>query len=291
MIWTIALLYCACFIGLAYVLLRAVYSGADAYSGAYSEDTARQFEDVFLFIPPKRLAELGWVMAAIIAFAVFFLAGGMKSMNGNIVGGILALLCGGGALRAPRALLALLRARRLRKFNLQLVDTLVTMSNTLKAGFSISQTFESVAKDGPNPIAQEFGVFLQQTRVGLSFSDALTSLQKRVGSADLELVCLAIETARQTGGNLTEIFAQISSTIRERMRIENRIITLTSQGKLQGIVVGSMPILIGVALLVVDPGLMLPFLHSLTGVLVIATVVVLVTMGGLIIRKIIKIDV
>ena len=291
MIWTIALLYCACFIGLAYVLLRAVYSGADAYSGAYSEDTARQFEDVFLFIPPKRLAELGWVMAAITAFGVFFLAGGMKSMNGNIAGGILGLLCGGVALRAPRALLALLRARRLRKFNLQLVDTLVTMSNTLKAGFSISQTFESVARDGENPIAQEFGVFLQQTRVGLSFSDALTSLQERVGSDDLQLVCLAIETARQTGGNLTEIFAQISSTIRERMRIENRIITLTSQGKLQGIVVGSMPILIGIALLVVDPGLMLPFLHSLTGVLVIATVVVLVTMGGLIIRKIIKIDV
>jgi tight adherence protein B len=291
MTWIIALLYCACFIGLSYVLLRALYSGADAYSGAYSEDTARQFEDVFMFIPPKRLAELGWVMAAIIAFAVFFLAGGLKSMNGNIVGGILALLCGGVALRAPRALLALLRARRLRKFNLQLVDTLVTMSNTLKAGFSISQTFESVARDGENPIAQEFGVFLQQTRVGLSFSDALTSLQERVGSDDLQLVCLAIETARQTGGNLTEIFAQISSTIRERMRIENRIITLTSQGKLQGIVVGSMPILIGVALLVVDPGLMLPFLHSLTGVLVIATVVVLVTMGGLIIRKIIKIDV
>ena len=291
MIWIVALLYCACFIGLAYVLLRALYSGADAYSGAYSEDTARQFEDVFLFIPPKRLAELGWVLAAIVFFSVFFLAGGLKSMNGTIVGGILALICGGVSLRAPRALLALLRARRLMKFNLQLVDTLVSMSNALKAGFSISQTFESVARDGENPIAQEFGVFLQQTRVGLSFSDALGSLQERVGSDDLQLVCLAIETARQTGGNLTEIFEQISSTIRERMRIENRIRTLTSQGKLQGIVLGSMPILIGAALLVVDPGLMLPFLHSLTGVIVIAAVVVLVTMGGLLIRKIIRIDV
>ena len=198
---------------------------------------------------------------------------------------------GGLSLRGPRLLLAVLRARRLRKFNLQLVDTLVSMSNALKAGFSISQTFESVARDGENPIAQEFNVFLQQTRVGVNFTDALYRLQERVGSDDLKLVCLAIETARQTGGNLTEIFEQISSTIRERMRIENRIRTLTSQGKLQGIVVGSMPIVIGVALMIVDPGLMLPFLHSLTGVIVIAAVVVLITLGGLIIRKIIRIDV
>jgi tight adherence protein B len=291
MIWIVTLLYGASFLGLTYVLLSALYSGADEYSGAYSEDTARQFEDVFLFIPPKRLAELGWVIAAIVFLSIFFLAGGLRSMNGTIVGGILATIMGGISLRFPRLLLAILRARRLRKFNLQLVDTLVSMSNALKAGFSISQTFESVARDGENPIAQEFNVFLQQTRVGVNFTDALEHLQERVGSDDLKLVCLAIDTARQTGGNLTEIFEQISGTIRERMRIENRIRTLTSQGKLQGIVVGSMPIVIGVALMIVDPGLMLPFLHSLTGVIVIAAVVVLITLGGLIIRKIIRIDV
>jgi len=273
------------------VLLQALHSGADAYSGAYSEDTARQFEDVFLFIPPKRLAELGWVIAAIVFVTIFFLAGGMRSVNGTIIGGVLATLCGAVALRAPRLLLKILRARRLRRFNLQLVDTLVSMSNALKAGFSITQTFETVARDGENPIAQEFSVFLHQTRVGVNFSDALKNLEERVGSEDLQIVCLAIETARQTGGNLTEIFEQISATIRERMRIENRIRTLTSQGKLQGIVVGAMPIIIGIALLIVDPGLMLPFLHSLTGVIIIAAVVLLVTLGGLIIRKIIRIDV
>jgi len=291
MIWTVALLYAACFVGLTYVLLQALHSGADAYSGAYSEDTARQFEDVFLFIPPKRLAELGWVVAALVFVTIFLVAGGFRSMNGTIIGGVLATICGAIALRFPRLLLSILRARRLRRFNLQLVDTLVSMSNALKAGFSITQTFETVARDGENPIAQEFDVFLQQTRVGVSFSDALRNLEDRVGSDDLQLVCLSIETARQTGGNLTEIFEQISATIRERMRIENRIRTLTSQGKLQGIVVGSMPIIIGIALMIVDPELMLPFLHSLTGVVVIAAVVVLITFGGLIIRKIIRIDV
>ena len=208
MTWIIVLLYAGCFAGLTYVLLQALHSGADAYSGAYSEDTARQFEDVFLFIPPKRLAELGWVIAAIVFVTIFFLAGGMRSVNGTIIGGVLATLCGAVALRAPRLLLKILRARRLRRFNLQLVDTLVSMSNALKAGFSITQTFETVARDGENPIAQEFSVFLHQTRVGVNFSDALKNLEERVGSEDLQIVCLAIETARQTGGNLTEIFEQ-----------------------------------------------------------------------------------
>ena len=234
MIWIIAILFCSCLGGLAYVLLKSMYSGAEAYSGAYSEDTAREFEDIFLFIPPKKMAEMGWAISALVFHFVFLGLGGLRSINGSIVGGIIAIILSALSLKLPRLLLTILRARRLRKFNLQLVDTLVSMSNALKAGFSTIQTFESVARDGENPIAQEFDVFLQQTRVGVSFSEALSNLDERVGSDDLKLVCLSIETARQTGGNLTEIFEQISSTIRERMRIENRIRTLTSQGKLQG---------------------------------------------------------
>jgi len=291
MIWIIAILFCGCLAGLAYVLLKAMYSGAEAYSGAYSEDTAREFEDIFLFIPPKRLAEIGWAISAFVFIFIFLALGGLRSINGTIFGALFATAIGVLSLKLPRLLLSVLRARRLRKFNLQLVDTLVSMSNALKAGFSTTQTFESVARDGENPIAQEFDLFLQQTRVGVSFSDALRKLDERVGSDDLKLVCLSIETARQTGGNLTEIFEQISSTIRERMRIENRIRTLTSQGKLQGYVVGAMPIVIGIVLTLLDPGLMLPFLHSLTGVIIISTVAVLITIGSLIIRKIIRIDV
>ena len=253
MTWIIAILFCACLGGIVYVLLTAMYSGAEAYSGAYSEDTAREFEDIFLFIPPKKLAEMGWALSAFIFIFVFIALGGLRSMNGAIFGAVMATLLGALSLKAPRILLSFLRARRLRKFNLQLVDTLVSMSNALKAGFSTTQTFESVARDGENPIAQEFDVFLQQTRVGVNFTDALHNLEERVGSDDLKLVCMSIETARQTGGNLTEIFEQISSTIRERMRIENRIRTLTSQGKLQGIVVGSMPVIIGVVLTIIDP--------------------------------------
>lgn len=284
-------LFMLSFAGLAYVLLQALFSGAEAYSGTYSEDTARQFEDVFLFIPPRRIAEAGWTCAIAFFLIVFFMTGNLTSTRGIIAGLLPGAIVAWLALGAPRRLLAVLKKKRLKRFDLQLVDTLVGMSNALKAGFSITQAFESVAKNGENPIAQEFDVFLQQTRVGANFSDALDSLEKRVGSQDLTLVVQAIETARKTGGNLTEVLERISATIRERMRIENRIRTLTAQGRLQGIVVGAMPAIIAAALTIIDPGIMLPFLHSAIGIAVIIAVAILVLCGALLIRKIVNIDV
>lgn len=291
MSWFIPFLFMVCFAGLAYVLLRALFSGAEAYSGAYSEDTAKEFEDVFLFIPPKRIAEVGWMACVASFIVVFLLTGSLTSLRGVLLGLLLATIAGTLALQAPRRLLAFLKKRRLNRFDLQLVDTLVSMSNALKAGFSITQAFESVVKEGENPIAQEFDVFLQQTRVGVNFSDALGNLEQRVGSDDLTLVVLAIEAARKTGGNLTEIFEKISATIRERTRIEQRIRTMTAQGRLQGIIVGAMPAFVGVALLILDPGMMIPFLQSGIGIAVVIAVVILIFCGALMIRKIINIDV
>ncbi len=289
--YLIALLFAVSTAGLAYVVVTSIMSGAEAYSGAYSETTARQFEDVFLFIPPRRIAELSWATAALTFGLVFLLTADWESPRGMLVGFILGVIAGTVMLHSPQWLLAFLKGRRLHKFNLQLVDTLVGMSNALKAGFSILQAFESVVKDGENPIAQEFAVFLQQTRVGVSFNQALRNLEERVGSEDLSLVVLAIESARSTGGNLTEIFEKISATIRERLRIEGRIRTLTAQGRLQGFIVGAMPLIIGIALMIIEPDLMRPFIHSTLGAMIMGAVVVLVGCGGLIIRKIINIDV
>lgn len=290
-LYIIPALFAASLGGLTYVVGQALRSGADVYSGTYSADTAKGFEDVFLFIPPKRVAEAGWAAAAVSFILVFLMTANLTSTTGVLAGLLLASLTGTLALNTPRLLLKVLKNRRRTRFDLQLVDSLVGMSNALKAGFSITQAFEAVVKNGENPIAQEFDVFLQQTRVGMSFSDALASLEQRVDSRDLTLVVNAIDTARKTGGNLTEILEKISTTIRERMRIENRIRTMTAQGRLQGIVVGAMPIVIGIAMMVVDPETMLPFLHSVTGIVVIVVVAILITCGGLIIRKIVNIDV
>ena len=184
-----------------------------------------------------------------------------------------------------------LNARYVRKFDEQLTDALGTMSNALRAGFSISQAFESVADADLHPISDEFALLLQQLRVGMSFDDALASMEKRINSDDLTLVVTAIDIARKTGGNLTEIFDSISETIRGRMRIERKVRTLTAQGRLQGLIVSLMPFLLCIVMTVMKPGIMIPFLTSLNGIVCLLVASVMVLIGWLVIRKIVTIKV
>ena len=90
----IASLFALCFGGIAYVLLRALLSGADEYSGAYTDEMARQFEDVFLFIPPNRLKEIGWSAAGVMFLIGFFLTGRMTSIVGVAIGVVFGILFG-----------------------------------------------------------------------------------------------------------------------------------------------------------------------------------------------------
>ena len=181
--------------------------------------------------------------------------------------------------------------RRRAKFNAQLPEALATMSNALRAGFSLSQAFDAVVDLGEQPVSEEFRIFQQQIRIGMSFEDALESLSQRVGSDDLTLVTTAILVSRKTGGNVTEIFDKISDTIRGRMKIERKVRTLTAQGRMQGLIVSLMPLALGIILTVMKPKLMIPFFCSAAGAVSIVVVVVLITVGWLIIRKIIRIDV
>ena len=279
------------FAGFAWLFVSAVNEGAVAYASQMGQEASRRFEDVFLFIPPRKIAELGR-LAALAAFFLFFIPLlSFTNVISTLCGLTLGLAAGAFTFTLPRRYVAILRERRRVKFNEQLVDALGTMSNALRAGFSINQAFESVVESSEKPISQEFSMFLQQLRVGMAFDEALASLDRRVGSDDLTLVCTAIDIARRTGGNLTEIFDRISETIRGRMRIERRVRTLTAQGRMQGMVVSLMPIILGVAMTLMKPGLMLPFLTSAAGAASIAAALALIGCGWLIIRKITRIDV
>ena len=223
----------------------------------------------------------GWLIASL--FALF--AGGLAWY----VAGDVRIKAGWQNGTSPLA--RWLDRRRREKFNSQLPDTLATMSNALRAGFSIVQAFGSVVEMGEAPISEEFEILQRQLSIGMSFEDALDSMSQRVGSDDLTLVTTAILISRKTGGNVTEIFDKISETIRGRMKIERKVKTLTAQGRMQGIIVSAMPLFLGIVMTMLKPKLMIPFFCSFPGFLSCVAVVVLITVGWLLIRKIMQIDV
>lgn len=289
--WLAPLLYMICFTGLTYSFLQAIRAGAESYASVHTEQTAHQFEDIFFFIPPKRILELAWTVAITSFVVLFFLTGDFDSLAGTVRGLIFGGVFGLASLRLPRWILSFLKKRRLLRFNEQLVDVLMTMSNALRSGSSILQSFEHIVKQNLNPISQEFSLFLQQTRVGVKFEDALSNLENRVDSEDLTLMIRSIEIARQTGGNLTEVFEKIAATIRERLRIQGRIQMLTAQGRYQGIIVGLMPVGLLIILFIFSPGMIRGFFSSSIGIAIGIIIIILECLGAFLIKKIITIDI
>ena len=291
MFWLVPSLFALCAGLLVFALLNSLREAEESYVNEYAADTVRQFEDLFLFIPPEKIMRLTHIAASIVFLVAFMLSGNAFTFSGMVRGGLAGLIAGALVYLIPRFVLRIMKQRRVERFNAQLAGALDGMSNALKAGFSIQQAFDSVVDEGENPIAQEFGMFLQQLRVGMTFEDALADMDKRMGSEDLTLMIQSIEIARQTGGNLTEVFDRISQTIRERRRIEGKIHSLTAMGRIQGRVVSAMPLVLGLVMFVIDRQMMTAFVRSFAGMIILGVIVLFEILGAIMINKIVDIDV
>jgi len=176
-------------------------------------------------------------------------------------------------------------------FDAQLTDALQQMANALRAGLTFQQASEQVGREAPAPLGQEFGLYAKEVRLGSSSEEALVAMVRRVGSEDLELVATSTNIARQLGGNLSDMFETIAETIRERFRLEGKIRALTSQGKLQGLVVATLPVWVGLFLDWYRPDLMEPMFAHAFGYVLVATIALLEAIGFVLIRRIVTIDV
>lgn len=191
----------------------------------------------------------------------------------------------------PPLLVSTAQQKRLKKFDQQISDSLGIMANALRAGFSFMQTLELVSREMPNPIAKEFARTFREMNLGAPMEEALVNLTKRVASDDLDLVVTAVLIQRQVGGNLAEILDNISFTIRERVRIQGEIKTLTAQGKISGIIIGLIPPFLILILLLINPAYLKPLFQSAIGLAMLAAGVTSELIGLVIIKKIITIDI
>ena len=177
----------------------------------------------------------------------------------------------------PRFYVRREQGKRLIKFDSQLADMLNLMVNGLRAGYSNLQAMESVAKEMPAPICDEFRRVVQEVQLGISIEVALDNLVRRIPSPDLDLVVTAMNVQREVGGNLAEILDTISYTIRERVRIKGEIRVLTSQVMLSGKFLSMMPVMIAGVLWVLNRPYMMQFFNPETRIAGIAAL----TVGGL----------
>ena len=180
---------------------------------------------------------------------------------------------------------------RMRRFEGQLVDLLGLLSNSLKSGYGLMQSFEFAARQMDAPISLELRRMLRDANLGLSAEDALNAMGDRIDSKDLEMVLTAINIQRAVGGNLSEILDQVAFTMRERERIRGEITTLTAQQRMTGIVIGGLPVFMFVLFMIMNPTYMGLLFTEMMGRIMLVGAVLLEVMGYFTIKKIMAIEV
>jgi tight adherence protein B len=191
----------------------------------------------------------------------------------------------------PKIWLARREAGRLKAFDNQLADTIALMSNSLRSGLSLVQSMEMISHEAAPPISEEFQRVVREIGLGVGPQAALVNLVRRVNSEDLDLVVTAILVQFEIGGNLSRILDSIAGTIRERVKLNGEVRTMSAQGRMSGYILSGMPLAIGGILMLVAPAYMGKLFSPGPWLVLPFCAAVGIGIGMLVMRKLVAIEV
>lgn len=204
---------------------------------------------------------------------------------------ILSMLIGLAVSFAPLAFVLHKRRQRFNNFEQRLPEALDLMVSALRAGHSLVAALRLVAYESAEPITSEFRICYDEQNYGLELRTAMENLVTRVPLQDLKIVVTAILIQKESGGNLAEVLDKATHVIRERFRLRRQVRTHTAQGRLTGLILTLLPLVLGLALYLVNPETMSILWKTPIGIKLMYTAAGMMTVGGLIIRKIVNMEV
>ncbi|MCG3137166.1 MAG: hypothetical protein HJJLKODD_01009 [Phycisphaerae bacterium] len=226
------------------------------------------------------LAYMGMLVVAVLVMCVL--------LNVDMISTMVAVVL---AVIAPVAVLMSRRNRRMKRFNSQLPEVFELLSQSLRAGHSLAAGIALVADQLPDPVGIEFSRVRAEQDLGIKIEEALEHLAERVDLLDLRMFVTAVNIQRQTGGNLTEIMDNIGEVIRDRIRILGQVRALTAEGRLSGLVLIALPLVILLLLFQINPEHPKMLMNTHNGQWLMATALVMQVLGIFFIRKIVNIRV
>jgi len=245
------------------------------------EKEGKRFDQVFVHSQKQHLMQVYTIAPLTLGLLGFIL-------TQNFIGLIAGLFIG---LISPPIVMKRMLLQRRDKFQNQLVDGLMLLSSSLKAGMSLTQGFDVLVEEMPAPISEEFALVVRENQMGVDLEECLAHLRQRIPNDDLDLIAIAIGISRESGGNLTEILENLVFTIREKKKLENRVKTLTVQGRLQGYIMMVLPIAFSIFIYFTSPDNFKVMLQDKLGQSLLIWSVVSEGIGIILIKKLSKIEV
>jgi tight adherence protein B len=256
-----------------------------ANSASFTSTLARDLARADLKVTVGEFLVLTVVLASLGA-----LVGVAIPVGGRI---LLGAVLGAAGFFGPRFYVTRRKNARQQAFNNQLSDVITLMSGALRSGYSLLQSMELVAREGPVPVSMEFDRVVREVGLGLSPEEALANLVERMQSEDLELLVTAINVQREVGGNLVEVMDTISTTIRERVKLVGEVKVLTAQQAYSGYIIALLPVALSLLLGVINPSYMLGIFQTThwCGWTMVGCSGIMILSGFLVIRRIVDIKV
>ena len=237
-------------------------------------------------------AGVGWTVSGLLLSSL------LLWLAGAILAGELTLLGTGACLAVglvPAALPALVvhirRKRRMRRLEQQLPDTLDLMARSLRAGHAFTAGLKMAGDEMPEPIAGEFRAVHDEVNFGISLQQALTHLAERVPLIDLRYFVVAVLVQRESGGNLAEILTELGRLIRERGKLLDRVRVLSTEGRFSAWILGLMPFFLAGVIYLFNPKFISLLWTDPIGVSITKFMLILMLVGALVMRRIVRIHV
>ena len=290
MIFVFVVSFLLCF-GVVYILLNQAGQLAPTISrhindwkAVQVENTRKNLKDMMLLVDPQKLVFFN-IIAPIVAVIGMAFVG--AKFGSAIIGGLIGVAIG---FLIPSIAIKFMVTHRKNKFNSQIADGLMILSSCLKGGLSLLQAIEALVEELPAPISQEFGLILRENKMGMSLEESFEKLNKRLPSEELNLLTTAILVARETGGDITQLFGTLINTIRAKIKVQDNVKTLSMQGKIQGIVMSILPIAFTMMVLSFNPHYFDSMLSSPIGRMLLAYAVISELIGMFLIKMFSKVN-
>ena len=189
---------------------------------------------------------------------------------------------------APLGFVFMKARSRIRRFENQLPDLLITLAASLKAGHSFRQGIQSVIEEGAEPAAGEFKRVMTETQLGKPIDDALSHMAERVGSKNFTFVITAVTIQRQIGGSLSGLFDMVAETVRQRQQFGRKLKSLTAMGRMSAYVLVGLPFFLASTVTLMNPVYMAPLWHTAVGQKLVAMAIVMIGIGSLMLRRLVS---
>lgn len=190
----------------------------------------------------------------------------------------------------PKLTLRIIARRRQKKFTSEFANAIDVLVRGIKSGLPVGECLSIIARESPDPVGEEFRLFVEGEKIGMQLEDVLRRGYERMPTAEFKFFAIVLQIQRQTGGNLAETLENLTGVLRARKRMKDKVTAMSSEAKSSAGIIGSLPFIVGTLVSLVNPPYLLPLFTTTAGNIVVLGGLIWMALGVFVMARMINFE-